>query len=47
MDERKRKQAEKLLKIMGEIDLPEEYLSEVPQEEIIYDWDGGVIDEVK
>lgn len=43
MDER----VEKIMKIIGDIDLPEEFYDEIPEEEIIYDWDGGVINETK
>lgn len=36
----------KLMEKLGaEFELPEEYFDEVPEEEIIYDWDGGVLDE--
>lgn len=38
---------EKMVKAMGEMSIPEEFIGEVPDEEILYNWDGGVINEVK
>lgn len=38
---------EKMVKAMGEMNLPEEFIDEVPEEEILYDWDGGVLNETK
>lgn len=28
-----------------ELELPKEYIDEIPEEEIIYDWDGGALNE--
>lgn len=27
--------------------IPDEYINETPEEELVHDWDGGVLDEVK
>lgn len=30
-----------------DLELPDEYRDEIPEEEILHEWDGGVPDEIK
>lgn len=34
-------------KIMGNFGIPDEFMEETPEEEILYDWDGGVVNETE